>query len=178
MTDIPLSVQKTNNDTSLEEKLIKKKEKIRRLKNEIEQLKKENEELKLKESIINRKEDNKGDFEEEQYKSIIKELNNKISLLSNENGIKDKRIYQLESLKNQEIEMMNKKIKDFEKTIDENSNNYINERKALNSEIEDYQNKLNDADKYIEIVNFFIQKIDNILNQEIFMISMNYKINL
>ena len=62
--------------------------------------------------------------------------------------------------------MMNKKIKDFEKTIDENSNNYINERKALNSEIEDYQNKLNDADKYIEIVNFFIQKIDNIFNVE------------
>ena len=166
VTDIPLSVQKTNNDTSLEEKLIKKKEKIRRLKNEIEQLKKENEELKLKESIINRKEDNKGDFEEEQYKSIIKELNNKISLLSNENGIKDKRIYQLESLKNQEIEMMNKKIKDFERIIDENSNNYINERKALTNEMEEYQNKLNEADKYIEIVNFFIQKIDNIFNVE------------
>ena len=166
VTDIPLSVQKTNNDNSLEEKLIRKKEKIKRLKNEIVHLKKENEELKQKESIINRQEDNKGGFEEEQYKNIIKELNNKISLLSNENGIKDKRIYQLESLKNKEIEMMNKKIKDFERIIDENSNNYINERKALTNEMEEYQNKLNEADKYIEIVNFFIQKIDNIFNVE------------
>ena len=96
-----------NEDDILQTKLIKKKEKIIRLKNEIEQLKKENEELKK----------NANNSEEEQYKSIITELNNKISLLTNENSIKEKRIYQLESLKNQEIEKMNRKIKDFEAII-------------------------------------------------------------
>ena len=142
-TDIPLSVPIKNDDNNLKEKLIKKKEKIHRLKNEIEQLKRENEELKRKESLIQQKE-NKENNDEEQYKNIIKELNNKINLLTNENAIKEKRIYQLESLKNQEIEMMNKKIKDFEVIIDENSNNYINERKSLTAQIEEYQNKLNE----------------------------------
>ena len=38
---------------------------------------------------------------------------------------------------------MNRKIKDFEVIIDENANNYINERKGLTEKIEEYQNKLN-----------------------------------
>ena len=145
-----------NEDDILQTKLIKKKEKIIRLKNEIEQLKKENEELKK----------NANNSEEEQYKSIIIELNNKISLLTNENSIKEKRIYQLESLKNQEIEKMNRKIKDFEVIIDENANNYINERKGLTEKIEEYQNKLNKTGRYIEMINTFINKIDTIFNVE------------
>ena len=61
---------------------------------------------------------------------------------------------------------MNRKIKDFEVIIDENANNYINERKGLTEKIEEYQNKLNKTGRYIEMINTFINKIDTIFNVE------------
>ena len=74
----------------------------------------------------------------------------------------EKKIKQLENIKNKEIELMNQKIKNFEIIIDENSQNYINEIKMLKLQIQNNNLKLDENNKYTEIVNSFINKIDYI----------------
>ena len=54
------------------------------------------------------------------------------------------------------------KIKNFEIIIDENSQNYINEIKMLKLQIQNNNLKLDENNKYTEIVNSFINKIDYI----------------
>ena len=74
----------------------------------------------------------------------------------------EKKFKQLENMKNKEIELMNQKIKNFEVIVEENSQNYLNEIKMLKLQIQNNKSKLEECNKYVEIVNFFINKIDYI----------------
>lgn len=169
-TNLPLSFQSQTTEDKLKEKLQSKKIKIKNLKLDIQKLKEENDELKQKNNEL----ENKLNFDMNAYQNnnqeslncMLDELHNKINNLETENQQKDKKIFQLETLKHQEIELMNQKIKDFEIIIDENSNNFIIERNNLTKQIENYHQKIIESDKYIEAVNFFIKKIDNIFNIE------------
>ena len=169
-TNLPLSIQTQSTEDKLRDKLQAKKLKIKNLKLDIQKLKEENDELKQKNNELENKLDSDMNVyqnnNQESLNSMLDELHKKINNLEIENQKKDKKIFQLETLKNQEIELMNQKIKDFEIIIDENSNNFITERSNLTKQIEDYQQKIMESDKYVEVVNFFIQKIDNIFNIE------------
>ena len=67
---------------------------------------------------------------------------------------------QFENIKNQEMDLLNQKINNFEMMIEENSNNYINEINMLKTQIQKNKLKIEEYNKYIEIVNIFINKID------------------
>ena len=88
--------------------------------------------------------------------------NNEIKL---QKKLQDK-INQLENLKNQEITLMNEKIKNFEILLDDNSKNYVKDLNSLRNKLEEYRNKIDESNKYVETVNFFLKKIDILLGNK------------
>jgi len=145
-----------------------------KLKEEIEKLKKENEILKienetLKKNIneltsqkLNNYNLNNNNVDIDKYKNIIEQLNTQLNKMEEDKDNNEKKFKQLENMKNKEIELMNQKIKNFEIIIDENTQNYLNEIKMLKLQIQNNKSKLEECNKYVEIVNFFINKIDYI----------------
>ena len=136
------------------------KEEIKKLKEENESLKIENETLKKYLEENNNSKINNNNVDIEKYKNIIDQLNSQLNKIEEEKENNEKKIKQLESIKNQEVDLLNQKIKNFEIIIDENSNNYINENKMLKIQIKNNELELEECGKYIEIVNIFINKID------------------
>jgi hypothetical protein len=65
----------------------------------------------------------------------------------------------LDKLKNQEIELMNQKIRDFELILDENQNEHIESIKGIKLELENYKKKQIEYEKFLDIMNYFFKKM-------------------
>ncbi len=130
---------------------------------QIIKLKEDNKSLKMENENLKNKNDNNINNDIEKYKKIIEQLNNQLNKMEEDKDNNEKKIKQLENIKSKEIELMNQKIKNFEIIIEENSENYINEIKMLKLQIQNNKLKLDENNKYIEIVNSFINRIDNIM---------------
>lgn len=70
----------------------------------------------------------------------------------------------LDKLKNQEIELMNQKIRDFELILDENQNEYIESIKGIKLELENYRKKHIEYEKFLDIMNYFFKKMQTYYN--------------
>jgi hypothetical protein len=65
----------------------------------------------------------------------------------------------LDNLKNQEIELMNQKIRDFELILDENQNEHVESIKSMKLELEQLKMQQNEGEKLCDILNYFFKKI-------------------
>ena len=74
------------------------------------------------------------------------------------------RLGSLDKIKSQEIDLMNQKIKDFELILDENSNEHIESIKSLKMELERYKIMNNEHEKFYEILNYFLKKMNSFYN--------------
>ena len=159
----------TENELKLKSKLSSKKEKIKQLKSELSSIKSENEALKAQINELklnqNKKDNNNHNNILTNYNSntLVDELQMKVNLLEIENEAKTKKIQQLETIKNEELSLMNQKIKDFEVVIDENSANYVKDIAQYKTQIDNYKMKLLHYEKYVDVVNFFISKVNLML---------------
>ena len=156
---------------NLKEENEKLKEENKNLKEENEKLKEENKKLKGEKKNLNNKleeitkklnENNNNIIDMEKYKTMIEQLNTQLNKIKEEKENNLKKMKQIENIKNQEIELMNQKMKNFDVIIEENSKNYLNDVRMLKTQIKNNKAKLEECNKYVEIVNFFISKIDYI----------------
>jgi hypothetical protein len=65
-----------------------------------------------------------------------------------------------EKNKSNEIEIMQKKIREFEAVLDDNANQYIETIKFLKIENEEFKIKFVDYERMIEILNIFFKKLN------------------
>jgi hypothetical protein len=151
------------NEVQLNNKLIQKKEKIKKLKLENSYLNQQNELLK---NNLKNLEENNNNENIEKLKNIIENLECKIENLETERKELIDKIKELENLKNNDINLMNEKIKDFEILIDDNSKNYFKDLNLLRKQSEEYRNKIEESHKYVEIVNNFITKINSLFGNQ------------
>ncbi len=69
------------------------------------------------------------------------------------------KVNSLDNIKNQEIELMNQKIRDFEIILDENQNEHIDSIKNMKMELECYKKNHFEFEKFLDIMNYFFKKI-------------------
>ena len=169
------SPSQTESELKLKSKLSSKKEKIKQLKSELSSVKSENEALKAQINELNNrtKKENILLTNYNTNNSLVDELQAKVNLLEIENEAKTKKIQQLETIKNEELSLMNQKIKDFEVVIDENSANYVKDIAQYKTQIDNYKIKLLHYEKYVDVVNFFISKVNLMLQLNITSLNNN-----
>ena len=143
----------------LKTKIHSKKEKIKRLKTELSSLRAENELLKTQ---INELKQNKKSICANNNDNLpMNELQSKIKQLENDNESKSMKILHLERIKDEEIALMNQKIKDFEILLNENSVNYVKDISQFRNQIDNYKMQILNYEKFVDIVNFFIAKVNS-----------------
>ncbi len=69
------------------------------------------------------------------------------------------KVNSLDKIKNQELELLNQKTRDFELILDENQNEHIESIKAIKLELENYKKKHYEFEKFLDIMNYFFKKI-------------------
>ena len=74
------------------------------------------------------------------------------------------KVNSLDKIKNQELELMNQKIRDFELILDENQNEHIDSIKGIKLELENYKKKHYEFEKFLDIMNYFFKKIQTYYN--------------
>ena len=154
----------------LEHKLEQKKLKIKSLKSNIELLTKQNEDLKshnadLENQIQNINITNKKKLtNEDDYISKEQNLLNKIISLQKEIELKNEQIEKMKNndkLKTHDIQLLKQKCRDIELIADENNKEQIKKIDKLIDEKNIYQNYINDLDKILFSINYFIKKVYN-----------------
>lgn len=65
----------------------------------------------------------------------------------------------MDNLKNQEIELMNQKIRDFEIILDENQNEHVESIKSMKMELDNLKLQKNEFEKVSDILNYFFKKM-------------------
>ena len=154
----------------LEHKLEQKKLKIKSLKANIELLTKQNEVLKSHNtdlenqlqnvSIINKKKL----INEDGYISKEQNLLDKINSLQKEIQLKNEQIEKMKNndkLKTSDIQLLNQKCRDIELIADENNKEQIKKIDKLIDEKNIFQGYINDLDKILFTINYFIKKVYN-----------------
>ena len=160
----------------LKTKIHSKKEKIKRLKTELSSLRAENELLK---NQINELKQNKKSICLNNNDNLpMSELHPKIKQLENDNESKSMKILHLERIKDEEIALMNQKIKDFEILLNENSVNYVKDISQFRNQIDNYKMQILNYEKYIDIVNFFIAKVNSQVQLNIPSVNNNMNNNI
>ena len=156
--------QNNNEIKTLKYKLEKKRIKIKNLKSNIELLKQENQNLKKYIKEIEKKMEDIDNNVINQRNIINKEqeLLNKIKILTQE--IKEKneeieRMKNIDKIKIKDIQTLNQKCRDSEIISNENKEK-IN---LLNEENKNLNNKINNIDKIMFTINYFIKKINNMI---------------
>ena len=160
----------------LKTKIHSKKEKIKRLKTELSSLRAENELLKTQ---INELKQNKKSICSNNNDNLpTSELQSKIKQLENDNESKSMKILHLERIKDEEIALMNQKIKDFEILLNENSVNYVKDISQFRNQIDNYKMQILNYEKFVDIVNFFIAKVNSQIQLNIPSLNNNMNNNL
>ena len=162
-------INKKNMTKSLEYKLEKKRIKIKNLKSNIELLIKENQNLKKNINELEKKLENidiNNNMNFIQQENIIKreqDMLNKINLLTQEITEKNELIEKMKNMdkiKIKDIQILNQKCRDLEIISNE-----INKEKIekLFEENKNLKNEINNTEKIIFTVNYFIKKIFNMI---------------
>ncbi len=134
-----------------------KKEELKDLKNKYNKL---NDDLvKTKQ---NGDEDMNSILREKEFLTEINRLEKEVVFIIQKIILEDRlhKVLSQEKNKSNEIEIMQKKIREFEAVLDDNANQYIETIKFLKIENEEFKIKFVDYERMIEILNIFFKKLN------------------